>query len=94
MRNRVTRHSSNVVRWTFQYGHDLLTCGVTRHAADHYEVTLVPNGLAEIVERVGSLAAALRRHAEIAGHLRDHGWTLTAYAGARVAAQPEYRSAA
>jgi hypothetical protein len=47
-----------------------------------------------VVETFASSAAALRRHAELAARLREHGWTVLAYTGHEKGARTSHQPAA
>jgi hypothetical protein len=88
MMKRTQPASHRIVRWIFQRGNELLTCGVDRESdRPSYTLSLVPNGSvdAAIVEMFASGIVALQRHAGLAAQLRERGWTLIAYTGARSA---------
>ena len=82
MRNVTAIASPRIVHWTFGFGNDRLTCGVESDGRS-FGLYLVPNGRDEVavIETFASSAAALRRHAELAARLREHGWTVLAYTG-------------
>ena len=69
--------SACILRWVFHRGADTLTCavGVTGDQSS-YEVCVLPHwSLSDAaIEHFGSPEGALRRHAEIAVHLRQAGW--------------------
>jgi hypothetical protein len=94
MTNQASRSPHNVLRWTFRYGTDLLTCGVDRRAGTRYVLSIVPNGGPAMLETFDSSVAALRRHAVITACLRDHGWVLVAYTGVRLGRGAKCRRAA
>jgi hypothetical protein len=80
------RRTGTVIRWTFEYGNDVVTCGVHwQPTTSAYVVSVVPNGLedAAMIETFASGVAALRRHAELAAALRARGWKTLAYSNAR-----------
>ena len=82
MINRTEPASHRIVRWIFQKGNELVTCGVVQEAGrPSYTLSLVSNareddGLVEVFE---SGVMALQRHARVAAHLRELGWTVVAY---------------
>lgn len=96
MMNRTPRHVESLVQWTFEFGNDLLTCGIERYDDAQYVISIVPNGRSRtpMIERADSLVAALHRHAAIAAHLRDHGWSVVGYAGTHVTAERHQEHAA
>jgi hypothetical protein len=70
-----------IVRWVFRRGDNALTCGVdVSRTGSGYEICVVPHWdvASTIIEGVDSTLSALRRHAEIAGALRDAGWSVAA----------------
>ena len=87
MTRRTSPSSHTVIRWTFRYGSNVLTCGVDRHAEGLYVLSVVPNDASHVamIETFDSSVAALRRHAAIAACLRDRGWTVAGYTGAQIA---------
>lgn len=95
MTNETASASPRIVHWTLGFDNDRLTCGVETdgHA---FRLSLVPNGHDEaaVVETFPSSAAALRRHAELAARLREHGWTVLAYTGQAAGARTSYQPAA
>ena len=95
MMNVTATASPILVQWTFHFGNDRLACGVESDGRT-YRVTVVPNGRTEaaMVEVFDSSAEALRRHAELALRLREHGWTLLAYTGQQTGAGSRYQPAA
>ena len=80
MNHAAHAQSHQIVHWTFQFGADLLTCGVEGQGST-YRLFVVPNGHVEtaIVETFPSSAVALQRHAALASRLRERGWTVIAY---------------
>ena len=85
MTKQTPRRPRAVIRWTLQYGKDLVTCGVhCQPATSTYVVSVTPNGIedAAMVETFASGVAALGRHAAIAGALRARGWKVIAYSNA------------
>ena len=96
MTQRTSPSSHTVVRWTFRYGSNVLTCGVERHADALYILTVVPidGSHVAMVETFDSSVAALRRHAVIAECLRDRGWALLGYTGAQIAESATWHCAA
>jgi hypothetical protein len=96
MMKRTSPSSQTVVRWTFRYGSNVLTCGVERHAEALYVLSVVPNDGSHVamVETFDSSVAALRRHAVIAACLRDRGWALVGYTGAQIAESATWQRAA
>ena len=94
---RTPRRTHTVIRWTLQYGYDVVACGVHWHpTTSTYLVSVVPNGLenAAMSETFASAVAALGRHAELAAALRARGWKTLAYSNARPAADRRQRRAA
>ena len=82
MINRSQLTSRRMVRWIFQRGNELLSCGVEQEAdRSSYTLSLVPDSCEDpvIVERFESSILALQHHAAIAAQLRELGWTLVAY---------------
>jgi hypothetical protein len=82
MTKRTQPTSQRIVRWIFQKGNELVTCGVDRETGHpSYTLSLVSNIEADagIVEVFESGVVALQRHARIAAHLRELGWTVVAY---------------
>jgi hypothetical protein len=67
-----------MLRWLFRRGAATLTCEVDATARHRFDVCIVPhwNVAASSIERFDTLIAALERHAEIANHLRQKGWTV------------------
>jgi hypothetical protein len=66
-----------LVRWVFRRGADALTCAVDASGArPSFDVCILPhwNLGAAAVEHFNAPSSALRRHAEIARHLRQSGW--------------------
>ena len=96
MMKRTPPSSQTVVRWTFRYGSNVLTCGVERHAGGLFALSVVPNDGSHVamVETFDSSVAALRRHAVITECLRDRGWALVGYTGAQIAESATWQSAA
>ena len=97
MRKRTPRQVHDVVRWTLQYGKDVVTCGVRwQPATSTYVVSVVPNGFedAAMTETFASGVAALGRHAALAAALRARGWALLAYSDASSGAGRHHRRAA
>lgn len=97
MMERTRPTSRRIVRWIFQRGNELLTCGVDRESdRSSYTLSLVPNSNvdAALVEMFESGVGALQRHAGIAAQLRELGWTLIAYTGERAACRRNYQPAA
>ena len=82
MSKRTEPAAHRIVRWIFQKGNELVTCGVVQEAGrPSYTLSLVSNakeddGLVEVFE---SGVMALQRHARVAAHLRELGWTVVAY---------------
>ena len=65
------------VRWVFHRGAEALTCAVeTSGARPSFDVCILPHWdlAAAAVEHFNAPSSALRRHAEIARHLREAGW--------------------
>jgi hypothetical protein len=97
MMKRTPQRTHAVIRWVFQYGNDVLACGVRwQPTTSTYLVSVVPNGLedAAMVETFASGVAALRRHAELAAAFRGRGWKVLAYSTARpVADRRPHRAA-
>ncbi len=95
MTNETVIPSPRIVHWTFGFGTDRLTCGIESDGRS-YRLSLVANGRDEaaVVETFASSAAALRRHAELAARLREHGWTVIAYTGQAAGARTSYQPAA
>jgi hypothetical protein len=95
MTNETANPLPRIVHWTFGFGSDHLTCGVEGDGRT-YRLSLVPNGRDEaaVVETFASSAAALRRHAELAARLREHGWKVCAYTGQQNGARTSYQPAA
>ena len=89
-----TPSSTCIVRWMFQKGSRFVTCAVDQERGQ-FALSVMSNvpSDAAIVERFDSGVAALQRHARIAAHLREAGWTVVAYTG-RQAADRRYRKAA
>jgi hypothetical protein len=74
----MTTEPTCLVRWVFHRGTDALTCAVEAdRARSSYEVCILPHWDLSVgtVEQFDAPATALRRHAEIAAHLRQSGWT-------------------
>jgi hypothetical protein len=97
MRNGTLNSPDPVVRWTFQYGSDVLTCGVDWHSGPSaYILSIVPNGHEDraMIEICESSLTALKRHAAIAASLREHGWTLIGYSDQRAGSTKNYQPAA
>ena len=69
------------LRWTLRNGADALTCQVNAVSANAFDVHIVPhwNRESAVRQRFESANEAVRRHAEIVGMLREHGWTDTEY---------------
>jgi hypothetical protein len=67
-----------LVRWILHRRGSALTCEVSARTTSSYDVAVVPhwNVSATAVETVGTPGRALLRHAEIARHLRDRGWSV------------------
>lgn len=96
MIKRTQPKSHRIVRWIFQRGNALLTCGVDRESGSSpYMLSLVPNGNVDgaIVETFESGVIALQRHARIAAQLRELGWTLIAYTGRGATGRRHYQPA-
>ena len=95
MMKRTEPTAQRMVGWTFQHGNNVLTCAVDRQSGI-YRLSIVPNGLvkAAMMETFESGIAALRQHAQIAAHLREHGWTLIAYSEKHSRAEKRPRLAA
>jgi hypothetical protein len=71
-----------IVRWEFERGDRHITCRVDAVAdISEYDVATVPHWdlNAASVETFEAPGAALRRHADIAAHLREAGWTVASY---------------
>jgi hypothetical protein len=71
-----------IVRWEFQRGSRHLTCLVDALPdIAEYDVATVPHWdlNASTVETFDAPSAALHRHADIAAHLREAGWTVASY---------------
>jgi hypothetical protein len=69
--------SACILRWVFHRGSDALTCAVeVTGDQPSYEVCVLPhwNLFDAAVEHFEAPESALRRHAEIALHLRRAGW--------------------
>lgn len=97
MINRTQLTSHRMIRWIFQRGQELLTCAVDQESGrSSYTLSLVSSRQADalVVERFESGVLALQRHAAVAAHLRDLGWTLIAYTGRRSAERPTCQPAA
>ena len=94
MRNVTAIASPRIVHWTFGFGNDRLTCGVESDGRS-YRLSLVANGRDEaaVAETFSSSTAALRRHAELAARLREHGWTVLTYTGQQKGAPSSYQAA-
>ena len=96
MSQRTEPASHRIVRWIFQKGNELVTCGVVQEAGrPSYTLSLVSNAKEDdgIVEVFESGVTALQRHARIAARLRELGWTVVAYTCGQPS-QPSYRIAA
>ena len=96
----MTKHTQpaahRIVRWIFQKGNELVTCGVVQEPGrPSYTLSLVSNARDDdgIVEVFESGVMALQRHARVAAHLRELGWTVVAYTCGD-AGEPNYRTAA
>jgi hypothetical protein len=97
MKKRISRQPQTMIRWTFQYGRDLVTCAVHwQPATSTYMVSVVPNGIegAALIEAAGSSVAAFQRHAAIGAALRARGWTVVAYSDARSTGDRRQQAAA
>ena len=85
--------SHRIVRWIFQKGNELVTCGVVQETGrPSFTLSLVSTAKEDhgIVEVFESGVMALQRHARVAAHLRELGWTVVAY----TCGDPSYRIAA
>ena len=97
MMKRTSQRTHAVIRWTFQYGNDVVACGIQwKPTTSTYLVSVVPNGLedATLIETFASGVEALARHAELAAALRARGWKTLAYSNARPVADRRQRRAA
>jgi hypothetical protein len=58
---------------------ETLTCEVDATSEQTFEVCVVPhrNVSEAVIERFQSPVDALKRHAEVAMHLRETGWSVT-----------------
>jgi len=74
-------HTRRLLRWVFQRGNQIVTCGVDQRPGDNtFTLSLVPNATgAGLAETFTSAWSAFQRHAMIASELRRSGWTLAAY---------------
>jgi hypothetical protein len=78
----MTTDPTPIVRWEFQRGDRHLTCRVDAVTdIAEYDVATVPHWdlNAAFIETFDAAGAALRRHADIAAHLREAGWTVASY---------------
>ena len=68
--------SGCLLRCVFHKGPDAVTCAVEVTDTHSYEVCVLPhwNVSESVVEHFEAPAGAVRRHAEIARHLRQSGW--------------------
>ena len=93
MMKRTEPASQRIVRWIFQKGNELVTCGVVQETGHpSFTLSLVSTAREDdgIVEVFESGVMALQRHARVAAHLRELGWTVVAY----TCGDPNYRIAA
>ena len=67
---------TTILRWTLHRGGLWLTCAVEATQTSSFDVCVLPHWdlSASTVEHFTDAASALRRHAEIALHLREAGW--------------------
>ena len=73
--------SQRLLAWTFRRGTQFLTCELLRTADSQYGVIITPHSDgAMIVEELSNGVSAFQRHAALALHLRQQGWSLVAYA--------------
>jgi hypothetical protein len=73
---RKQAESAGTLRWVFLRGTRVLTCEV-RVFGKTFDVSVVPHWdvSASVIESFDRPASALRRHAEIASHFREAGWS-------------------
>ena len=73
------QESLRMLRWTLSRGGAAITCEIDMTRRRTFEVCVVPHWdvSASVVEEFDGASRAVTRHAEIAGSLRDAGWTAT-----------------
>jgi len=69
---------ARILHWSFVKGTKALTCEIRMNATRSHDVCIVPHWdlSCAVVQRFDRAAQALCRHAEIARHFQDEGWTL------------------
>jgi hypothetical protein len=72
------REPCGVVRWVLHRHDETITCEVDLRSRRHCVVSVVPawDAPAAVFEAFDDPGIALRRHAEMARRLREHGWDL------------------
>lgn len=69
---------TRILQWNFVKGTKALTCEIRVNATRSHDVCVVPHWdlSCAVVQRFDRAANALWRHAEIARHFQDDGWTI------------------
>ena len=68
-----------VVRWVLSTGRASVACEVEMNPDSSFHLRVVPSWQsgAQLVERFSTAVPAIKKHAQVAGALRDLGWTVT-----------------
>ena len=68
-----------VVRWVLSTGRASVACEVEMNPDASFDLRVVPSWRtgATLVERFSTAVPAIKKHAQVAGALRDLGWTVT-----------------
>lgn len=66
------------LRWSLQHRNATITCQLDVRGSRSYELCVVPHWdpTLAVIERYEAPARAFLRHAEVAGLLRERGWTV------------------
>jgi hypothetical protein len=78
----MNRKADSLVRWQFERGAHLITCGIEKAPSGaQYDVLTVPHWdvNSAVVETFDAPVDALERHATIATQLREAGWIVASY---------------
>jgi len=80
--SRTRRNTLTLVRWELARGSERVVCRIDRdQSRGLFSVIVQPYRSLQraSIERFNAAAEALRRHAMLAGGLRDQGWSVAAY---------------
>jgi hypothetical protein len=81
-KSAANRRPAQLLRWVFRRGNRFITCQLDRESRRAaYMLSLVPHWDVRqaVIENFDAGASAFQRHAVLADHLRQNGWTLASY---------------